>query len=132
LLYGYSAAVITIGGNTQIVDFANELTYTNIINSNSTGIQSQKNVVLIPNWVKSTAKLWSQEQIQDSDIIKAIQYLISSGMIQIPHDSSIIASSQSIPGWIKKGAGWWADGQITDDEFIKGIQWLISNGIIQV
>ncbi len=132
LLYGYSAAIITIGGNPQIVDFSNELTYTNIINSNSTSIQPPKNVISIPSWVKSTSKWWSQDQIQDSEFIKAIQYMISNGIMQIPHDSSVIISSQPIPGWIKHEAGWWADGQISDDEFVKGIQWLISNGIIQV
>jgi hypothetical protein len=132
LLYGYSAAIITIGGNPQIVDFSNELIYTNLINSNSTGIQPPKNVISIPSWVKSTSKWWSQGQIQDSEFIKGIQYMISSGVMQIPHDSSVIVSSQPIPGWIKHGAGWWADGQISDDEFVKGIQWLISNGIIQI
>lgn len=132
LLYGYSAAIITVGGNPQIVDFSNELTYTNLINSNSTVFQSAKNDISIPSWVKSTSRLWSQEQIQDSEFIKAIQYMISSGIMKIPHDSSVTVSSQPIPGWIKHGAGWWADGQISDDEFVKGIQWLISNGIINV
>jgi len=132
LLYGYSAAIVPVGGKPQMVDFANELDYTNMINSNSSSIQPSKNVISIPSWVKSTSKWWSQEQIQDSEFIKAIQYMISSGIMQIPHDSSLTVSTQPIPGWIKHGAGWWADGEISDDEFVKGIQWLISNGIIQV
>jgi len=127
-----STSIITIGDKPELVDFSNKLTNTNMINSDSSGIQTSKNVISIPSWVKNTSKWWSQDQIQDSEFIKAMQYMISKGIMQVPHGSSGTGSFQSIPVWIKHDAGWWADGQISDDEFVKGIQWLITNGIIKV
>jgi hypothetical protein len=132
LLDAHSISIVIIGDKPVLVDFSNELTDTNIINSNSIGIEAPKNVIIIPSWVKNTSKWWSQDQIQDSEFIKAIQYLISIGVMQVPHGSAGTSSSQQIPTWIKKDAGWWSGGQISDDEFVKGIQWLISNGMIKV
>ncbi len=90
--------------------------------------------MVIPSWIKTTAKWWSQGQVSDSDFIKGIQYLIQQGIMQIPTQSNSTAASgsQQIPAWIKTNAGWWADGQISDQDFVKGIQWLITNGIIVV
>jgi len=127
-----STSIITIGNTPELVDFTSKLTNTNMINSDSSGILPLKNVVSIPSWVKNTSKWWSQDQIQDSEFIKTMQYMISKGIMQVPHGSSGTGSFQSIPVWIKHDAGWWADGKISDDEFVKGIQWLITNGIIKV
>lgn len=35
----------------------------------------------IPQWIKNNAKLWSEEQIGDSDFIKGIQYLIDNNVL---------------------------------------------------
>ena len=86
----------------------------------------------IPSWVKSTAKWWSQGQIDDSEFVKGIQYLIQQGIMKIPQTNPSSSSSNGIPTWIKNNAGWWADGQLSDAEFVKGIQYLIQIGIIKV
>ena len=88
--------------------------------------------VSIPSWIKNNAKLWSEGQINDSDFVKGIQFLIQQRILQIPSTPSSTNSSQSIPNWVKSDAGFWAQGQISDDVFIKGIQYLISNGMIKV
>ncbi len=132
LLDAQSSAIITIKNQPELISFSNKLSFTNMINSDSSDIQATNNTISIPSWIKNTSKWWSQGQIQDTDFIKAIQYLISNGIMQVPHGSSGTVSSQQIPSWIKKDAGWWADGTISDDEFVKGIQWLITNGVIVV
>lgn len=132
LLDAQSTAIITVDNKPELVDFSNKLTKTNIINSSSTGISTLENSILIPNWIKNTSQMWSQGKIHDADFIKALQYLISKGVIQIPHGTSGTNTSQSIPSWIKQSTGLWVAGQISDDEFVKSIQWLIANGIIQV
>lgn len=38
----------------------------------------------IPSWVKKTALWWGQGQITDGDFIKALQYLISQGILVVP------------------------------------------------
>ncbi len=86
----------------------------------------------IPDWIKSTAKWWSEGSIQDSDFAHGIQYLIKQKIMKIPDTQLGQASSQKIPSWIKNNAGWWASGKISDDEFVNGIQYLIRQGIIKV
>jgi len=130
LLEEHSSQIVTIGGNPVIVDFSDKLASTNMINSDSDGIKSSN--VSIPKWIKTTAKSWSNGNLQDSEFTNAIQYLISKGVMQIPHGVSASSSTQKIPTWLKTSTGMWADGQTTDDEFVQSIQWLISKGIVQV
>lgn len=127
-----STSIITIGNTPELVDFTNKLTSTNMINSDSSEIQTLKKTISIPNWVKNNAGWWAKGSMNDSDFVNGIQYLIKQGIMQVPHGASGTNSAQSIPTWVKHNAGWWADGTISDDEFVKGIQWLISSGIIRV
>ncbi|MDE1844044.1 MAG: hypothetical protein KGI10_01790 [Thaumarchaeota archaeon] len=129
LLEEHSSSIITINGNPVIVDFSDKLTGTNMINSDSDTIKTSN--ISIPKWVKNTAKMWSNGDLQDSEFTNAIQYLISNGVMHVPHGVSGASSAQKIPTWLKHSTGMWAEGQITDDEFVQSIQWLITKGIIQ-
>jgi len=86
----------------------------------------------IPSWVRNNAGWWATGQIQDSDFISGIEFLITEDIIVIPMTQSGQGTSQEIPSWIKNNAGWWADGLIEDVDFVSGIQYLISNGIMKV
>ena len=89
--------------------------------------------IQIPDWVKNNAGWWADGQIDDAAFVTSIQYLINSGIMEIPETTQGSSSGgNSIPGWIKNNAGWWADGQIDDKAFVTGIQWLISNGIMKL
>lgn len=89
--------------------------------------------IQIPLWVKNTAKWWSEGQIDESDFLKGIQYLIQQGIMQVPtQQGKFTATGQQIPTWIKNNAGWWANGTIGDEDFAKGIQYLIQVNIIDV
>jgi hypothetical protein len=89
-------------------------------------------LIEIPSWVRNNAGWWSTGQIQDSDFVSGIEFLINEDIILIPASQSSQVTSQEIPSWIKNNAGWWADGLIEDVEFVSGIQYLISNGIMTV
>lgn len=130
LLEEHSSSIITINGNPAVVGFSDKLTSTNMINSDSDAIKTSS--ISIPKWVKNTAKMWSHGDLQDSEFTNAIQWLISNGVMHIPHGVSGASSTQTIPTWLKHSTGMWAGGQITDDEFVQSIQWLITKGIIQV
>ncbi len=130
LLEEHSSSIISVNGNPEVIDFSYTISGTNMINSDSSSIKSQSSIS-IPTWVKNTAKSWSQGDIQDSEFTNAIQYLISKGVMNIPHGTSGASSSQPIPAWIKHSTGMWASGQTTDNEFVQSIQWLITKGIIQ-
>lgn len=40
--------------------------------------------IVIPNWIRSNAKWWSEGNITDTEYVKGLQYLITQGIIQIP------------------------------------------------
>jgi len=86
----------------------------------------------IPNWVAYNAGWWATGQIQDSDFVSGIEFLINEQIIIIPSTQSGQETSQEIPGWVKNNAGQWADGLIEDVDFVSGIQYLITNGIMNV
>jgi len=91
-----------------------------------------QSTVVIPGWIKNTAKWWSEGQVGDSDFIKGLQYMIQNGIMVIPQSQGSSSGSQAIPAWVKNDAGWWSDGTIDDQTFVQAIQYLITNGIIQV
>ncbi len=84
----------------------------------------------IPSWIKNNAKYWSEGQIQDSEFVKGIEYLINQGIMQIPQTKASQSQSTGIPSWIKNNAKYWSEDQITNSEFVKGIEYLVESGII--
>jgi len=91
------------------------------------------NIIEIPDWVKSNAMWWSNNQISESDFTSGLEFLIKKGIIIVPQISNSQSNGNSgVPTWIKNNAGWWAAGQISDAEFVSGIQYLINNGIIRI
>lgn len=85
----------------------------------------------IPSWVKSNAKLWSTNQIADSDFVSGLQYLIQQGILKVPPTHVNSTETAQIPSWLRNNANLWSTGQISDSDFIQGIQYLISNGMIK-
>jgi len=87
----------------------------------------------IPTWIKSNALWWQQKQIDDSDFVAGIEYLIHKSMIKIEgNEPTKNISGGEIPSWIRDLAGLWSNDSITDDEFVQAMQWLINNGDLQV
>ena len=88
----------------------------------------------IPIWVRNNANWWSEDQIDDSDFVAGMQYLIDKKLMKIPETQVASESSgeTSMPDWMKNNAGWWAEGQITDDDFVQGMQWLVANGVMRL
>ncbi len=95
-------------------------------------ISEESGAISIPTWVKNNAGWWSEGQIEDSDFVSGIQFLINKGIIRIPPSEDTSGSADRIPSWVKVSAGWWSQGVVSDEEFVSGIQWLINNGIIKI
>ena len=98
------------------------------------GISQDSTGLSIPVWIKNNAGWWATDQIEGSDFVSGIQFLINEKIMVIPpaDQGSEDEASTEIPDWIKNNAGWWADGLITDTDFVSGIQWLITNGIMKI
>jgi len=89
--------------------------------------------ISIPSWIKNNAGWWANGQIEDSDFIQGIEYLIQQEIMRIPPtQESDVATTSQVPQWVKNNAGWWAEDQISDKEFVNGIEFLIKQGIIVV
>jgi plastocyanin len=86
----------------------------------------------IPSWVKNIGDFWCNNQIDDSEFVNAVQFLINDGIIQVEKTETRIASSQQVPIWIKNNACWWVDEKINDIDFISGIEYLVNIGTIRV
>lgn len=91
---------------------------------------------LIPLWIKNTAGWWANEQINESEFLNAIQFLIQNEIISISdsihNEIQNNSSNDSVPSWVKNNARWWSEGQIGDNDFITGIEFLVKNGMIHV
>ena len=89
---------------------------------------------ILPSWIKETAALWAEDEIDNKTFVNAIQYLIKSKIIIIPHSSDHPKTpiDDIFPTWVKSTAGWWAKGFVTDKEFIDALQFLIIKGIIKI
>ena len=91
----------------------------------------------VPEWVKSTAGWWADDQIDDFTFAQAIGFLIKNEIIKIQDlpttidGEIIIEDGIVIPSWIKNNAGWWAEDQISDSDFLFGIKFLVETNIIQ-
>ncbi len=121
----------TANSRTLVIPFFAGDTIFEIIGTDVFGDLSST-LIEIPSWVRNNAGWWSTGQIQDSDFVSGIEFLITEDIILIPITQSSQGTSQEIPSWIKNNAGWWADGLINDTDFVSGIQYLISNGIMKV
>jgi len=87
----------------------------------------------IPQWIRDTAKWWSEGSVTDSDFTGGISFMIKQSIIVIPDlPSSSDVIEEKVPGWVKKTAGWWSDGLTTDDEFANALKFLVEKGHIQV
>lgn len=120
------------GFDSQVSTFDNMINTLQLGSGSSQSVTSASQSILIPSWVKKNAGYWATGQVADNDFVQGIQYMISNGIVKIPHEQSSSTSSQKIPVWVKSNAGFWATGQIADDQFVQGIQYMISNGIIQL
>ncbi|HLC09887.1 MAG TPA: hypothetical protein VJJ01_02100, partial [Nitrosopumilaceae archaeon] len=64
---------------------------------------------VIPVWVKSNAKWWSDDEIDNENFISGIEYLVNEGIIKVSLTDTTDTSISEIPTWIKNNAGWWAE-----------------------
>jgi len=86
----------------------------------------------IPNWIKNTAGWWANEQIDDSEFISSIEFLIKNKIIKVGYIEPSSDTSKSIPQWVKNNAKWWSTDRIPDNDFLIGINYMIENSIMQV
>ncbi len=121
------------GFDSQVTTFDTMLGTLQITNASQNTTVTSSQSIVIPSWVKKNAGYWATGQLDDSDFVSGMQYLVQQGIMKIPLSTSTSnSSSQQIPSWVKTNAGWWANGQISDSDFVKGIQYLVSNGIMKI
>lgn len=93
---------------------------------------SYEEQIQIPSWIKNNARWWSEGQLDDSEFIKGIQYLVQQEIILVQRAQTTSNSQSHVPQWVKNNAALWANGTIGDTDFIKGIQYLVQVNIIKI
>jgi len=88
--------------------------------------------LLIPDWIRDDALLWSEEKIIDNKFTDIINYLIKNEIITIPENQSNIIEVKKTPSWIRTTTGWWVDGQIDDKTFVESLEFLVKKNIILI
>ena len=86
--------------------------------------------LLIPDWIREDALLWSEEKITDDKFTDIINYLIKNEIITISENQLDAIEVTKIPSWIRTTAGWWTDGEIDDKTFVKILEFLVKKNII--
>lgn len=99
-----------------------------LVTSNLVYAQSDKHQ--IPQWVKNTAKWWSENKTHDKKFLIALSYLIQTKTVTV--SDNVPGSNDKIPSWFKGVARYYADNIITEEEFESSIEYLIKNNSIQV
>ena len=125
---GSYRAVISIHEDSLPGEYQIDLSY---YNSHVETVSFVVSDLLIPDWVKNSAKLWSFAAIPDNEFVGALESLIEEGLVAVP-PAPIPVPDQEIPIWIKISAKWWASDQISDEDFVKLIQYLLNKGIIRI
>ena len=111
---------ISLVGSTILVSFPN-----------SSGQMDKQ----IPDWIKSVAGWWANDEISETEFLSGIEYLINNNIISlsnIPCSTFGTTTTQSIPNWIKNNAGWWSEDLIEEADFVNGIEYLIKEQIISI
>ena len=90
------------------------------------------NFVLIPDWIRDDALLWSEEKIIDKKFTDIINHLIENKIITILENESNTIEVKKIPSWIRTITGWWVDGQIDDKTFVESLEFLVKKSIIPI
>ena len=88
--------------------------------------------VLIPDWIRDDALLWSEEKIVDDKFTDIINYLIKNEIITIPENQLDVMEVKKTPSWIRTTTGWWIDGQIDDKTFVESLEFLVKKSIIPI
>ena len=104
-------------------------TYTEVEKPKIIEVNSREN---IPNWVKNNAGWWADNEINDSEFLTSIKFLIENKIIEVDSIEKQESVTRIIPNWVKNNAGWWADNEISDDEFLDALEFLIKNEILIV
>jgi len=89
----------------------------------------------IPDWIKTVAGWWANNEISETEFLSGIEYMINNNIISLtsmPCSTFGTTTTQSVPNWIKNIAGWWSEDLIEEADFVNGIEYLIKKQIISI
>ena len=92
------------------------------------------NIKSVPAWVRNTVRWWVNEKISDDELLQALSYLVSEGIVDLDVSGPIVLYvDDGLPDRLRQGAfGSWVDGKTEDVEFLNALQFLVEQGIIKV
>ena len=89
----------------------------------------------LPDWIKTVAGWWANNEVSETEFLSGIEYLINNNIISLtsmPCSTFGTTTTQSVPNWIKNTAGWWSEDLIEEADFVNSIEYLIKKQIISI
>ena len=88
---------------------------------------------VIPYYIKDIAFRWINNEISGGILIDAMQKIVQTDVINIPHviDKDNLGEIY-VPNWTKIITVWWLEGKISDETFANAFQFLIDERIIEI
>jgi len=87
--------------------------------------------VSVPDWIRNNAEWWAIGEIDDSDFVSGIEFMLENNIIMISNiPSSGNVSTEEIPIWVRNNAHWWSQDLISEDEFVNSLKFLIQEEVI--
>jgi hypothetical protein len=93
-------------------------------------VYAQSDKPEIPQWIKNTAKWWSENKTTDKKFMIGLSYLIQTKMVTLSDTKS--NSNDKIPSWFKSVAAFYSDNKITEEEFENSVEYLLQTNTITV
>lgn len=131
LLKSNNLYIVNLSGETTLDNYEKYLLqYEDIIESIIIYEKPSFSQSILPQWVKIDAGLWSLNSISDTEFKNAVEFVITSQLIQKTtfSDTDIIVSD--IPNWLKNIAGWLLQDEISESDFINSIMHLCNEKLI--
>ena len=92
----------------------------------------QVQTISIPEWTRSIAGWWVDNNINDREFAAAFGYLIDNKVIKVPTTQIQGHTDEKIFEQVKNNVGLWADKQIDNGTFMTEISHLIEIGLINI
>ena len=89
--------------------------------------------ISVPDWIRNNAEWWAIGEINDSDFVSGIEFMLENNIIMvsnIPPSGNV--STGEIPVWVRNNAHWWSQDLISEDEFVNSLKFLIQEEVIIV
>ena len=111
-----------------------QINYIDVENYSDNSSETSSSQYVVPDWMEHNARWWNEGQIDDQEMISAIEFLAEHDIITMPSEKEIDVYKISQSHYadmehydmIKHNAWYWAEHDLGEEYLLKGITYLAS------